>query len=80
MAVTKTITDKQGRVRTISIADASEMPESEKLLTAFFQKQVEEAIMISKFRGNPISRYDETLGIPYMEYADGTKVYRTEEA
>ena len=38
MAVTKTVTDKQGKVHTISIADASEMPESEKLLTAFFSK------------------------------------------
>ena len=52
------------------------MPESEKQLTAFFRKQVDEAIIVSKFRGNPVARYDEELNIPYMEYPDGTRKYR----
>ena len=75
MASTRTVVDKKGRVHTITIADASEMPESEKQLTAFFRRQVEEAIMVSKFRGNPVARYDEELNVPYMEYADGTRKY-----
>lgn len=78
MATVRTFTDKQGNIHTITIANASEMPESEKQLTACFRKQVEEAIMVSKFRGNPVARYDEKLNIPYMEYPDGTKVYRTD--
>ena len=78
MACIRTVTDKQGRVRTITIADESQMPEIEKIKTACFRRQVEEAIMVSKFRGNPIARCDEELRIPYMEYPDSTKVYRTD--
>ena len=78
MACTRTITDKQGRVHTITIADKSEMPEIEKIRTTCFRRQVEEAIMVSKFRGNPIACYDEELRITYMEYPDGTNIYRTD--
>ena len=54
------------------------MPEIEKIRTACFRIQVEEAIMVSKFRGNTIARYDEELRIPYTEYPGGTKIYRTD--
>ncbi len=78
MACTRTVTDKSGKVHTITIADESEMPEIEKIRTACFRRQVEEVIMVSKFRGNPIARYDEELRIPYMEYPDGTRIYGTD--
>ena len=78
MACTRTVTDKSGKVHTIIIADESEMPEIEKIRTTCFRRQVEEAIMVSKFRGNTIARYDEELRIPYTEYPGGTKIYRTD--
>jgi len=44
-------------------------------MTAAFTASVNEAIIVTKLRGNPVARYDIEAQKPYLEYPDGHKEY-----
>ena len=45
-------------------------------MTEAFKASVNEAIAVTKMRGNPVARYDFETQMPYMEYPDGHREYR----
>ena len=44
-------------------------------MTESFRASVNEAILVSKMRGNPVARWDIDAQKPYMEYPDGHREY-----
>lgn len=47
-------------------------------MTASFSASVADAIHHAKMRGNPVARYDRAAKRSYLEYPDGSRVYRDE--
>lgn len=72
------IRDKNGRLKKVPVYTQAQMSESDQLLTEAFNRNVEEAIMVSQFRGNPVARYDVRLKTAYLEYPDGRREYAHE--
>lgn len=75
MGEMRDITDKFGIVHHVEICNPSEMTSEERALTETFQDNVDLAVFLSKFRGNPIARYDFKRNASYWEYPDGRREY-----
>lgn len=63
--------------QTNSITKAAHVKQTQPLdkMTESFRKSVNEAIAVSKMRGNPVAKFDLARKAPYMEYADGRREY-----